>query len=208
MKNFKGDNHGEGSGHHSYQCAHLNMPVSKTIRATTLSVSVQTISAQVRCYTGVSSRRFTRTNKSSKIQTLDFTRVNSASVISAGRRGAPDAYPFAISKLQEGGVFSLNGIDILPAHIRCGQGVMNSNSLIKDFNSGSVQNNINNQGKKRAPSESTRGVCKTLAGEALNTHPNQQSVGDIGCHEGAFGSKEITIVHGHILSGNAGVSHV
>lgn len=182
--------------------------ITQTITRSIGTKISQASTTEIRRHTRISSRRFTGADESIQLQPFDFTRMNGAGVISAWSLGAPDAYLAAISELQEGGVLGFDHINILPTNNDGANGIVNAQTLIENFNAGTMQNDVDNQGKKGAPSNGAKNRTQVTGQDALENHASKQCVGNDCSHHRSAGSEEFTIIHRSILSRKAEVSHV
>lgn len=182
--------------------------ITQTITRSIGTKISQASTTEIRRHTRISSRRFTGADESIQLQPFDFTRMNGAGVISAWSLGAPDAYLAAISELQEGGVLGFDHINILPTNNDGANGIVNAQTLIENFNAGAMQNDVDNQGKKGAPSNGAKNRTQVTGQDALENHASKQCVGNDCSHHRSAGSEEFTIIHRSILSRKAEVSHV
>lgn len=182
--------------------------ITQTITRSIGTKISQASTTEIRRHTRISSRRFTGADESIQLQPFDFTRMNGAGVISAWSLGAPDAYLAAISELQEGGVLGFDHINILPTNNDGADGIVNAQTLIENFNAGTMQNDVDNQGKKGAPSNGAKNRTQVTGQDALENHASKQCVGNDCSHHRSAGSEEFTIIHRSILSRKAEVSHV
>ena len=182
--------------------------ITQTITRSIGTKISQASTTEIRRHTRISSRRFTGADESIQLQPFDFTRMNGAGVISAWSLGAPDAYLAAISELQEGGVLGFDHINILPTNNDGADGIVNAQTLVENFNAGTMQNDVDNQGKKGAPSNGAKNRTQVTGQDALENHASKQCVGNDCSHHRSAGSEEFTIIHRSILSRKAEVSHV
>lgn len=182
--------------------------ITQTITRSIGTKISQASTTEIRRHTRISSRRFTGADESIQLQPFDFTRMNGAGVISAWSLGAPDAYLAAISELQEGGVLGFDHINILPTNNDGADGIVNAQTLIENFNAGTMQNDVDNQGKEGAPSNGAKNRTQVTGQDALENHASKQCVGNDCSHHRSAGSEEFTIIHRSILSRKAEVLHV
>ena len=182
--------------------------ITQTITSTSISKGSKSSTTEVRRHTRISSRRFTGANETIELQPFDLAGMNGAGVISAGGLGGPHAYLDAVAKLQKSGVLSFNDIDILPTDDNGAQWITDANTLIEDFNTWAMQNNVNTKGEESAPSQRDPGSHQTVAVDAFAGHTTEQQVGKDGGNDRSARSKEFTIIHSSILSRKAEVSHV
>jgi hypothetical protein len=122
--------------------------------------------------------------------------------------GGPHAYLDAVAKLQKSGVLSFNDINILPTDENRAQWITDANTLIKDFNTWAMENNVNTKREQSAPGQRGPGSHQTVAVDAFAGQTTEQQVGKDGSKDRSARSKEFTIIHSSILSRKAEVSHV
>ena len=159
--------------------------------------------------TTVSSRTITRTNKSidADIHPSDFAGMNSSAVVPAGSGSSPRVDSF-VSNLDAHGVFGINAFNALPTHSDLIKWISDSDSLIKEFDLWSVQNQI-----AQNCCESTPGCCdyasmKVASEESLNNHNCDNNVGNESGKNAAAGPEDIKVTHAPILSQKVEASHV
>ena len=182
--------------------------ITQTITSTSISKGSKSSTTEVRRHTRISSRRFTGANEAIELQPFDLAGMNSAGVISAGGLGGPHAYLDAVAKLQKSGVLSFNDINILPTDENRAQWITDANTLIKDFNTWAMENNVNTKREQSAPGQRGPGSHQTVAVDAFAGQTTEQQVGKDGSKDRSARSKEFTIIHSSILSRKAEVSHV
>jgi hypothetical protein len=182
--------------------------ITQTITSTSISKGSKSSTTEVRRHTRISSRRFSGANETIELQPFDLTGMNSAGVISAGGLGGPHAYLDAVAKLQKSGVLSFNDINILPTDENRAQWITDANTLIKDFNTWAMENNVNTKREQSAPGQRGPGSHQTVAVDAFAGQTTEQQVGKDGSKDRSARSKEFTIIHSSILSRKAEVSHV
>jgi hypothetical protein len=208
MKNNQSDNRHDIGGDQGSQGVLSKVKITQTIVTSTTSKSSQSHSAEVGGNTRISSRRFTRTDKTVELKSFDFAGVDTSGVISTGSLSAPDAYLAAIAQLEKSGVLSFNDIDILPTHDLGTQGVIDAHALIEDFNAWSMQGDVDALGKEGAPCKCAPRSHDSIAVDALGGHASQEKVGKSCCKERSTRSEKITVIHTSILSRKAEVLHV
>ena len=142
------------------------------------------------------------------MKTTYFTGVNSSGVISSRCLSTPDSNFVAVAELQEGRVFSLDNVNILPTQTNGGQWIGYVDPFIENFNAWSVQNNVIEQSEQQTPRESGQGVRKTVTVKTLKAHSTQEQIPQNCGGDRTTGSKKFTIVHRSILSLKAEVLHV
>ena len=182
--------------------------ITQTITSTSISKGSKSSTTEVRRHTRISSRRFSGANKAIELQPFDLAGMNSAGVISAGRLGGPHAYLDAVAKFQKSGVLSFNDINILPTDDNRAQWITDANTLIEDFNTWTMQNNVDTKCEESAPGQRGPGSHQTVAVDAFAGQTTEQQVGKDGSKDRSARSKEFTIIHSSILSRKAEVSHV
>ena len=182
--------------------------ITQTITSTSISKGSKSSTTEVRRHTRISSRRFSGANETIELQPFDLTGMNSAGVISAGGLGGPHAYLDAVAKLQKSGVLSFNDINILPTDENRAQWITDANTLIKEFNTWAMENNVNTKREQSAPGQRGPGSHQTVAVDAFAGQTTEQQVGKDGSKDRSARSKEFTIIHSSILSRKAEVSHV
>lgn len=208
MKNNQSDNRHDIGSDHSGQGVLSKVKITQTIVTSTTSKSSQSRSAEVGGNTRISSRRFTRTDKTVELKSFDFTGVNTSGVITTGSLSAPDAYLAAIAQLEKSCVLSLNDIDILPTNDLGTQGIMDAHALIEDFNTWSMQGDVDSQSKEGTPCNCAPRSHDSIAIDALSDHAGQEEVGKSCCKDRSTRSEKITVIHTSILSRKAEVLHV
>jgi len=208
MKNNQSDNRHDISGDQGSQGVLSKVKITQTIVTSTTSKSSQSHSAEVGGNTRISSRRFTRTDKTVELKSFDFAGVNTSGVISTGSLSAPDAYLAAIAQLEKSGVLSFNDIDILPTNNDGTQWIVDAHTLIEDFNAWAMQGDVDGQSKESAPCNCGNESARVIAEDALKNHSRKQCVGDYCSHHRSTRSEKITVIHTSILSRKAEVLHV
>ena len=208
MKHSHKHNGAGQNGHSGYEGFFADERVTQTIASLLTAESDQSSAQQISDHTRISSRRFTRTDVSINMKTTDFTRVNSAGVISSRCLGAPDSNFVAVVELQEGGVFSLDDVNILPTQNNGGQWIRNTDPFVENFDTWTMQIDVYKQGEKQTPRQSGQGVRKTVTVKTLKAHSTQEQIPQNCGGDRTTGSKKFTIIHRSILSRKLEVLHV
>ena len=208
MKHSHKHNGADQNGHSGYERFFAHERVTQAIASLLTAESDQSSAQQISDHTRISSRRFARTDVSINMKTTYFTGVNSSGVISSRCLSTPDSNFVAVAELQEGRVFSLDNVNILPTQTNGGQWIGYVDPFIENFNAWSVQNNVIEQSEQQTPRESGQGVRKTVTVKTLKAHSTQEQIPQNCGGDRTTGSKKFTIVHRSILSLKAEVLHV
>jgi hypothetical protein len=157
----------------------------------------------------MSSRTITRTNKSinSDIHSLDLTGVDSSAVVSAGSGSSPRINNF-VTDLNAHGVFGIDTFNALPTHSDLIQWISDSNSLIKEFDLWSMQNQVSQSSCEDAPDCCAYASIGIAYEESLNNHNRDNTVGNESGKNAAAGPEDIDVIHTPILSQKVEASHV
>ena len=180
-----------------------------TIRTSRISKTLKSHDGKVSRSTTMSSRTITRTNKSinSDIHSLDLTGVDSSAVVSAGSGSSPRINNF-VTDLNAHGVFGIDTFNALPTHSDLIQWISDSNSLIKEFDLWSVQNQVAQSCCEDAPDCCTDASMGIASEESLNNHNRDNTVGNECGKNAAAGPEDIDVTHAPILSQKVEASHV
>ena len=159
--------------------------------------------------TTVSSRTITRTNKSidADIHTSDFAGVDRSAMVSTGSGSSPSVDSF-VSNLNAHGVFGVNAFNTLPTHSDLIEWISDSNSLIKEFDLWSVQNQVTQNCCESSPGCCDNTSMKIAAENSLNNHNCDNYVGNESGKNAAAGPEDIKVTHAPILSQKVEASHV
>ena len=180
-----------------------------TINTSRVSKTLKSHDGKISRSTTMSSRTITRTNKSidSNIHAFDVTGVYISTVIPDGSRSGPSVDSF-ISNLNAHGVFGINAFDTLPTHSDLIKWISDSDSLIKDFDLWSVQNQVTQNCCEGAPDCCDYTAVGIASEESLNNHNCNNKVGNESGKNAAAGPEDIKVTHAPILSQKVEASHV
>jgi len=180
-----------------------------TVRTSRISKTLKSHGGKISRSTTMSSRTITRTNKAadSDIHSLDLTGVDSSAVIATGSGSSPRINNF-VSDLNTHGVFGVDTFNALPTHSDLIKWICDSNSLIKEFDLWSVQNQVAQGHCEDAPNCCTDASVDIASEESLNNHNRDNTVGNESGKNAAAGSEDIDVTHAAILSQKVEASHV
>ena len=180
-----------------------------TVRTSRISKTLKSHDGKISRSTTMSSRTITRTNKAadSDIHSLDLTGMDSSAVISAGSGSSPRINNF-VSDLNTHGVFGIDIFNALPTHSDLIKWISDSNSLIKEFDLWSVQNQVAQGCCEDAPDCSTDASMGIASEESLNNHNRDNTVGNECSKNATAGPEDIDVTHAPILSQKVEASHV
>lgn len=151
-------------------------------------------------YARISSRRFTWSHGGGQIKALHFAGMDSARVISARGLGAPDSKTTPIFHAQHSAVSSVNRIDLVPAHLNHRQGIMNPNSLIKDFKMWSIEHEVESNCQSAKNHQGRNGGVKSAAHDAFGSDTEQKDKSHNNGGNTLLGSVAGAVVHGLVQS--------
>ena len=180
-----------------------------TVRTSRISKTLKSHDGKISRSTTMSSRTITRTNKSidSDIHSLDLTGMDSSAVISAGSGSSPRINDI-VSDLNTHGVFGIDTFNALPTHSDLIEWISDSNSLIKEFDLWSVQNQVAQGCCEGAPDCCADASMGIASEESLNNHNRDNTVGNESSKNAAAGPEDIDVTHAPILSQKVEASHV
>ena len=180
-----------------------------TIITSRISKTLKSHDGKVGGSTTMSSRTITRTNKSinANVHPLDLTGVDGATVMSAGRGSRPRVESFS-SNANAHGVFGIDTLNILPTHSDLLKWISDSDSLIKEFNLWSVQNQVENSCCQASPDCCDYASMEIAGEESLNNHNCNENISKDRAENTAACPEMITIIHAPILSQKSEASHV
>ena len=187
----------------------LNNAAATTVHTSSVSKTFKSHDGKVSRSTTVSSRTITRTNKStnSYIHSLDFTGMDASAVISTGCGSSPRINNFMIN-LNAHGVFGIDTVNALPTHSNLIKWISDSNSLIKEFDLWSMQNQVSQSSCEDAPDCCAYASIGIAYEESLNNHNRDNTVGNESGKNAAAGPEDIDVTHTPILSQKVEASHV
>ncbi len=180
-----------------------------TVRTSRVSKTLQSHDGKISRSTTVSSRTITRTNKSidTNIHASDFAGMDSSAVVPAGSRSCPSINNF-VSNLNTHSVFGVNAFNALPTHSDLIKWISDSDSLIKEFDLWSVQNQVAQSCCESTPSCCDYAAMQVTTEESLNNHNCDSNVSNESGKNAAVGSENIKVTHTPILSQKVEASHV
>ena len=180
-----------------------------TISTSRISKTLKSHDGKVSRSTTVSSRTITRTNQSihANVHPLDFAGVDSSTVIPTGSRSCPSVDSF-VANLNAHRVFGINAFYALPTHSDLIKWISDSDSLIKEFDLWSVQNQVDQSCCEDAPDCCTDASMGIASEESLNNHNRDNTVGNESSKNAAAGPEDIDVTHAPILSQKVEASHV
>ena len=180
-----------------------------TIATARLSKSFQSKDGKISRRSTVSSRTITRSNKSSSadIHALNLTGMDSTTVVSPRRGSSPRINSF-IAHLDTHGVFSFDALDSLPTYSNLIEWISNSDSLIKEFDLGSMQNQVNQSYREGSPANTEKSSVPRTSKKTLRDQNQNHQINDQRSEDAASWSKNLDIVHEAILSQKNEATHV
>ena len=180
-----------------------------TISTSRISKTLKSHDGKVSRSTTVSSRTITRSNKSidTNIHSLDFTGMDSSTVISAGSGSSPSVNNFA-ANLNAHSVFSIDAFNSLPTHSDLIKWISDSDSLIKEFDLWSMQNHVAQSCCENSPDCCNEASMQIANEKTLNNHNRDNQVSHNGSENAASRPEGIQIIHTPILSQKDEASHV
>ena len=180
-----------------------------TIRTSRISKTLKSHDGKVSRSTTMSSRTITRTNKSidSDIHSLDLAGMDSSAVIATGSGSSPRINNFA-SNLNAHGVFGVDTFNALPTHSDLIKWISDSNSLIKEFDLWSVQNQVAQSCCEETPNCCDDAPVGIASKESLNNHNRDNTVSNESGKNAAAGPEDVDVTHAPILSQKVEASHV
>ena len=186
-----------------------NSAAVTTVRTSSVSKTLKSHDGKISRSTTVSSRTITRTNKStnSDIHPLDFTGMDSSAVISTGCGSSPRINNFA-ANLNAHSVFSIDAFNSLPTHSDLIKWISDSDSLIKEFDLWSMQNQVAQSCYEGTPDCCTNAPMGIAHEESLNNHNRDNAVGNESGKNAAAGPEDFDVTHTPILSQKVEASHV
>ena len=186
-----------------------NSAAVTTVRTSSVSKTLKSHDGKVSSSTTVSSRTITRSNKSidTNIHSLDFTGMDSSTVISAGSGSSPSVNNFA-ANLNAHSVFSIDAFNSLPTHSDLIKWISDSDSLIKEFDLWSMQNHIAQSCCENSPDCCNEASMQIANEKTLNNHNRDNQVSHNGSENAASRPEGIQIIHTPILSQKDEASHV
>ena len=192
-------------GYKSFVSSHA---ILETVIPTSITERFHSRSTKVGHNTRISSRRFTGTDNRGEVKTFGFTRVHGARVITTWGLSRPDGDLFSTVELQESTVLSFDDINIVPTNSYGGEGIINPDALIKNLDTGLVQQQVDTSCNQNAPSNCGDGGSPSTCQHGLKVEADHQQVGDVGHHKTSTRSEEFSVIHGSILSRNMEVLYV
>ena len=209
MVDIKNDSHHAANNKNEQPIFIRNNTAVKTIRTSRISKTLKSHDGKVSRSTTMSSRTITRTNKSidSDIHSLDLAGMDSPAVIATGSGSSPRVNNF-VSNLNTHGVFGVDTFNVLPTHSDLIKWISDSNSLIKEFDLWSVQNQVAQSCCEDAPDCCTDASMGIASEEGLNNHNRNNTVGNESSKNAAARPEDIDVTHALILSQKVEASHV
>ncbi len=133
--------------------------------------------------------------------------MDSSAVVPARSGSGPRIDSF-ISNLNTHGVFGVNAFNTLPTHSDLIKWISDSDSLIKEFDLWSVQNQVAQSCCEATPGCCDQAAMQVTTEESLNNHNCDSNVSNEGGKNAAAGPENIKVTHAPILSQKVEASHV
>ena len=186
-----------------------NNAAGTTIRASRISKTLKSHDGKVSSSTTMSSRTITRTNKSidSDVHSLDLAGMDSSAVIATGSGSSPRINNF-VSNLNTHSEFGVDTFNMLPTHSDLIKWISDSDSLIKEFDLWSMQNQVAQSCYEGTPDCCTNAPMGIAHEESLNNHNRDNAVGNESGKNAAAGPEDFDVTHTPILSQKVEASHV
>ncbi len=99
-------------------------------------------------------------------------------------------------------------LDLIPTNGDFSQWVSNANTLIKNFNAGSMQNQVNKCARTNAQTQTDNNSSEAAIENLLNHHGANNYVGNGRSEDTASRPEEFNVIHTPILSQKVEASHV
>ena len=164
---------------------------------------------EVKSNTTVRSWTLSWPNRTSGVdsQTLNFRRVDTTTVVTTRSWSGPRVNNSTID-LNAHRVMRADVLDLIPTDGDFSQWVSDANSLIKNFNAGSMQNQVSSLDRTNAQTQANSDSTNASIDNLLNNHCANNQVGN-GCSEDtASRAEEFNVTHTPILSQKVEASHV
>lgn len=180
-----------------------------TVITSRIFKSFQSKDGKISRSTTMSTRTIARSNKSgsANIHSLNLAGMDSSTMV-APRSGSGPSINSFIAHQNTHGVFGINAFNTLPTHSNLIEWISDSNSLIKEFDSWSMQNQVGQSYGECTPNGACKAGVPSTAQETLNNQRNDYQVNDQRGKDTATWSKNLDVVHGAILSQKKETTHV
>lgn len=158
-------------------------------------------SGQKSCNTRITARRFTKTNGAltSDIHSLNFTRVNFSSVISAGSGSRPSVNDFSFN-FNTHRVSGFDSADVAPTDVVTPKWIYDFDSIVSNFYLRTMQDQVKEECNQTSHAQSQESVANFTHKDSLKNHNENHAICDDGSKCAGFTSKDFGVGHDTILA--------
>ena len=163
-----------------------------------------TTSGQVSRNTRITSRRFTKSNRTltSDIHSSNFAGMNFSSVVSTRSWSGPSVNNLS-SSLNTHGVPSFDGADIAPTDVVTPEWINNFDSIIRNLQERAMQDQIEAERHQASKSNGQEGLANLAGKDSLKNHDGNNAVCNCRSNSTGFTSKDFGVGHDSILAQGA-----
>ena len=198
------------TGYHSGQAGGIkDILTGATFEGTSVVETLEARVCEVKSYATVRSWTFSWSHRSSGVesQTLDFRRVNTTTVVATRSWGGPRVN-YSTINANIHCVMRANILDFIPTNSDFSQRVSDANTLIKNLDTGSMQNQINTFGCTNPQTKAYHNATEAAIENLLNHHCGNNQVGNGRSEDTASRAEEFNVTHNPILSQKVEASYV
>ena len=151
--------------------------------------------------TRITARRFTKANRTlaSDIHSLNFTRVNFSSVISAGSGSRPGMNNFSIN-LNTHCVSGFDSADVAPTNLVTPKWIYDFDSIVSNFYQRAMQDQVKEERCQTSQTDGQECIANLTGEDSLKNHNENHAICDDGSKCAGFTSKDFGVGHDTILA--------